>query len=206
MTENPSLFLTQKRSAKSSPDDMARIDVVSALVADRHGQGNAPLLAPGANISVEQQFNIFSHCCPAMGTSLILKLEIPLAPTLGTAVMGSDLNIPIGNVFCHRTVVAGVKRGIGIKSVQAELQKLKRSLPFVIHHMDIDFQADAVPLADGFIQLGQQRAKFADRSGIEKGGSLRSDLAKDGNSIFVGIFVHLLPFQARDSLNYIQKV
>ena len=66
MAENPVKAVSQSESAKSAPDNVARIDHVAALGAGELRHGDFAIFATGAHIGVQKYLYICAKVCPTM--------------------------------------------------------------------------------------------------------------------------------------------
>jgi hypothetical protein len=140
--ETPVSCVSQTGKAKSAPHHRLGIDLGAALAAYRIGHCDLAILAQGANVGIEQQLDIFSHCRTAMGAGLVLELEIPDFPALGAAVVRYNLDFTVSNVFLESAVSPGAVR-VGLrKASQPHLQHWQMLFPLPVEDLDVDLQGD----------------------------------------------------------------
>jgi hypothetical protein len=82
-----------------TPDDVSRIDLEAALPTKGRRHRDLTLLAMWADVGVEEDFDGLAQGRIAFGAGPILELEVPVAITPGTTVMGNDLHLPINHVL-----------------------------------------------------------------------------------------------------------
>src|SRR6516164_7098406 len=88
----------------SAPDDLLRINPMTAFATDRVSHRDVALLTERAGICVQEELHLPSHFRTACRTSLVLQLEIPNAVALRTVVVRYDLDIAIDHVLVRSRI------------------------------------------------------------------------------------------------------